>query len=269
MSPRAVVNVGNMVAASRECCIIDGTFPDWRRVVPADVDGEAAPGWFNVGYLADFAKAAKILGDYFGKSQSMMSVHGADAGAPALVRFASDRVFAVLMPMRGNDTTGQRPAYYDARPYPVAEVEISRLDSDTRYPYTADDKAWHFTVSTSLSPITAKESRRFTFPTKAKAARAYNRILAGLQARGMMGGVEPIYPHYDLKPEALKALEDRAERIKEAREAFEAAEPIDLDQPWKRDAVKPEYPSLARHAFMNLPSISEGRAMQSFYKAAA
>jgi hypothetical protein len=86
----------------------------------------------------------------------------------------------------------------------------------------------------------------------------------------MCTDLEPVYPHYDIKPEAVKAMEDRAERIKEAREAFEAAEPIDLGRPWQRGVVVEfETRVMNRYAFERLPALSEGRALASLYKAAA
>jgi len=44
---------------------IDGTFPDWRRIVPPEVDGKVAQ--FNAQYIGDLAKVAKALGDKEGK----------------------------------------------------------------------------------------------------------------------------------------------------------------------------------------------------------
>jgi DNA polymerase III subunit beta len=39
---------------------LDGTYPDWRLVVPAKISGEAAQ--FNPAYVGDLAKASKALG---------------------------------------------------------------------------------------------------------------------------------------------------------------------------------------------------------------
>ena len=87
---------------------VDGTFPDWRRVVPT---GEETPSTkpgandgaehvhFNHRYVGDFEKMADIL---CGKSTLGQSVlHPRSASHPALVTFG-DRAdcFAVLMPMR-------------------------------------------------------------------------------------------------------------------------------------------------------------------------
>ena len=80
---------------------VDGTFPDWRRVVPTGEETpsdkpEDQPGHvhFNHAYIGDFAKMGKILG-----GASML--HPVSASHPALVTFGERAdCFAVLMPMR-------------------------------------------------------------------------------------------------------------------------------------------------------------------------
>jgi DNA polymerase-3 subunit beta len=71
---------------------IDGTFPDWRRVVPAGTSGESA--MFNGRYVGDLAKANKILG---GNEIPGLCQSGPN---PALVTFSQGAgdVLAVLMP---------------------------------------------------------------------------------------------------------------------------------------------------------------------------
>ena len=82
---------------------VDGTFPDWRRVVPT---GEETPSTkpelndgpehvhFNHAYIGDLAKMGKLLG-----GASMM--HPTSASNPALVTFGERAdCFGVLMPMR-------------------------------------------------------------------------------------------------------------------------------------------------------------------------
>lgn len=87
---------------------VDGTFPDWRRVVPT---GEETPSskpelndgpehvHFNNRYVGDFEKMADIL---CGKATTGQSVlHPRSASHPALVTFGKRAdCFAVLMPMR-------------------------------------------------------------------------------------------------------------------------------------------------------------------------
>lgn len=86
---------------------VDGTFPDWRRVVPTgletpsakDPSDNAAFVHFDHRYVGDFAKMAAIL---CGKATTAQSVlHPTSASNPALVTFG-DRAdcFGVLMPVR-------------------------------------------------------------------------------------------------------------------------------------------------------------------------
>lgn len=76
---------------------VDGTFPDWRRVVPTGEEtpeDSAAHVHFNHAYIGDLAKMGKHLG-----GPSML--HPVSASNPALVTFGERAdCFAVLMPMR-------------------------------------------------------------------------------------------------------------------------------------------------------------------------
>lgn len=82
---------------------VDGTFPDWRRVVPSGVETPSTKPelndgpehvHFNHAYIGDFAKMGKIL-----DGASML--HPRSASHPALVTFGERAdCFGVLMPMR-------------------------------------------------------------------------------------------------------------------------------------------------------------------------
>ena len=78
---------------------IDGTFPDWRRVVPRKYDG--APAHFDVSLLARAVKIKKALGCSF--ENELDFTHNGDD--PALVSFGlnAPNAFAVIMPYRGID----------------------------------------------------------------------------------------------------------------------------------------------------------------------
>jgi len=71
---------------------VDGTFPDWRRVLPLNNDGTYTPV-FATEYLALFRKAAKEL-----ETKTVMIVTG-DNG-PALVKFTNESVVGAIMPVR-------------------------------------------------------------------------------------------------------------------------------------------------------------------------
>lgn len=70
---------------------IDGTYPDWRRVIPSETSGEVAQ--FNPAYVGDLSKMAKLLGGVYAH------IHH-NGEAPAGVIFERKDCFAVLMPVR-------------------------------------------------------------------------------------------------------------------------------------------------------------------------
>lgn len=70
---------------------IDGTFPNYRRIIPSAVDGN--PGQYDGNYTGMLAKFAKALG-----RQYFHIHHNGDSAAP--VTFGLDGTFAVLMPVR-------------------------------------------------------------------------------------------------------------------------------------------------------------------------
>ena len=84
---------------------IDGTFPDWRRVVPSKTSGEIAQ--FNLSYMADFAKIAKLLD----KNAPHCSIAHNGQG-PALVSFGSSfEGFGVLMPVKMEEPMRGAPSW--------------------------------------------------------------------------------------------------------------------------------------------------------------
>jgi DNA polymerase III sliding clamp (beta) subunit (PCNA family) len=94
---------------------IDGTFPDWRRIVPAELSGKiefierdkAAAVTFNPTYLADFAKFGDMMAT--GKHNVALNSDG-----PAVVIFPDERILALLMPMRA-DTQAKLADAFTAR----------------------------------------------------------------------------------------------------------------------------------------------------------
>lgn len=88
---------------------IDGTFPNWRRVVPADCSELSVEKcWFASKYLAVMAKAAATLGKTSGDGFAIYPA----GQKPALVLFDSPDVFGVVMPVRQNrDETGRAPSW--------------------------------------------------------------------------------------------------------------------------------------------------------------
>lgn len=74
---------------------IDGTFPEYSRIVPTGVSGETAQ--YNPEYVAALGKANKLLG-----GQNLATI-GYNGDSPALVTgqgYKNHNAFAVIMPMR-------------------------------------------------------------------------------------------------------------------------------------------------------------------------
>lgn len=100
-------------------CVIDGTFPDYRRVIPSTSGTERHADTFNGRYLAAFADIGDILREHKTGSScrggTAMIVHSHDIGAPALIRWDSvEHAFGVLMPVRSGGTAAQGtvPAWF-------------------------------------------------------------------------------------------------------------------------------------------------------------
>jgi DNA polymerase-3 subunit beta len=81
---------------------VDGTFPDWRRVIPA-ADGfkpgdDTTPAHFNPDYIYDLGQMARALGS---KTGTAFRIHAWGCENPHGVTFSGrDDCFAVIMPMR-------------------------------------------------------------------------------------------------------------------------------------------------------------------------
>lgn len=80
--------------------LLDGRFPDWRRVIPSTTSGE--PSSFQNEYLADFDKAARLL-----CGGNCKVLHNGTSGA--LIRFATDQAVGVVMPLRDSYTAENAP----------------------------------------------------------------------------------------------------------------------------------------------------------------
>lgn len=75
---------------------VDGTYPDWRRIIPADMTGVIAQ--FNPAYVADAGKIGKLLG----AERLTAHIHHNGDG-PAGVTFPGcEDAFMVLMPIRAD-----------------------------------------------------------------------------------------------------------------------------------------------------------------------
>lgn len=107
-------------------CEIDGTFPDWRRVIPnletpARPDKEAWPrmvGAYNANLLNGIAKALAPIG----KAAPSVDLYADDMTSPILVYGSAQDIdgFGVLMPIRSGRSPF-RPSWLERPPVVVAD----------------------------------------------------------------------------------------------------------------------------------------------------
>jgi DNA polymerase III sliding clamp (beta) subunit (PCNA family) len=101
-------------------CRVDGTFPDYRRVVPNVTNLESyKPDWYNGQYIASFADIADILADH----ENRIKLATNSPGSPAIVLFsASPHAFGVIMPCRGSNAANI-PEWFNAKPAKLQAAE--------------------------------------------------------------------------------------------------------------------------------------------------
>jgi DNA polymerase-3 subunit beta len=79
---------------------IDGTFPDWRRIIPNKTTGKLSKLTMQGKYFA----AVWALGEALGIG--MPIAHWNDDGGPVPFTFADDTAFCLVMPMREKENNG-------------------------------------------------------------------------------------------------------------------------------------------------------------------
>lgn len=104
----AVVTIGQVQTADH--AEKAGRFPEWRRIVPKECSGELAQ--FNAEYLADCAKARKLLGAG-DKCPGLFLIHHNGQG-PAAIPLRSD-VLSILMPYRYSPEEYSEPEWINAK----------------------------------------------------------------------------------------------------------------------------------------------------------
>lgn len=82
-------------ATSTVTPLIDGKYPDWRRVMPAQVSGELAQ--YNCDYVGDFGRIAQLMG-----AKHPMVCINHNGNNPAVITGLAPAL-GVLMPLRCDD----------------------------------------------------------------------------------------------------------------------------------------------------------------------
>lgn len=73
--------------------LIDGSYPDWRAVIPKTIPKAGAAAAYHGKYLADFAAVAKDYSD-----SAAVSIHS-DGNKPSIITAGRDDFVGILMPM--------------------------------------------------------------------------------------------------------------------------------------------------------------------------
>lgn len=88
---------------------VDGTYPDYRRVIPAAFDGKEMPA-FNGGYLGYFGEIGADFAEHVSgmrRTTPGMRILPSDVDSAALIAWPGfDFAFGILMPMRAQHVKG-------------------------------------------------------------------------------------------------------------------------------------------------------------------
>lgn len=91
------------------CQEIDGTFPDYARVIPSYEETETPASFAAFGeiILGKLVATAKILG-----KKSSVRIMGKDINSPHIVRYKNESIFSVAMPIRCEEAAIGTPSWY-------------------------------------------------------------------------------------------------------------------------------------------------------------
>lgn len=91
---------------------VDGTYPDWRRVIPLKTDPSEPVNPYNPDYLAALKKAGEIMGQS-GNSANFNIHYNGDG--PAIINYDGvENAIAVIMPYRANTGAIDCPSWVRA-----------------------------------------------------------------------------------------------------------------------------------------------------------
>lgn len=145
------------VFRSEKSSLIDGTFPDYARVVAPVLklakEQKYAPASFNQSFVAAFGKVTTMFQHNKGASMRIVSFSETD---PALIRFGSiDHAFGLLMPMRAS-TSNEIPLFIK----PILEPVPSVAAKPTRAPKKAEARRKPIPKKKAIKKVVRKPTKR-------------------------------------------------------------------------------------------------------------
>jgi len=118
-----VLEGGRLAGRDHILKVIDGTFPDYRRVVPSTVNNELAH--YNLNLLLPFAACCKKFEGYIEGVHNMPTISHNGMG-PGLVNMSSPgyecQLFGVAMPTRPGELMTSRPTWLSENPATAAQA---------------------------------------------------------------------------------------------------------------------------------------------------
>lgn len=105
-----VLDSGENVIHMEQCKAIDGTYPDYMRVVPVK-SGDDCPGFFSSVILEKLIQTAKIMGE---NKKGSVFISGESPSSPHVVRYESTDLFTIAMPITHGKKTKQETRKFPA-----------------------------------------------------------------------------------------------------------------------------------------------------------
>lgn len=94
--------------------IVDGTYPEWKKVVPAPADDAGVNiGGFNPKYVRMFGRLGRDVRKTMGLTNAPMRLWQADDATAAIIRWdGAPNIFSLLMPMKWHGDNDAIPAFF-------------------------------------------------------------------------------------------------------------------------------------------------------------
>ena len=108
--PETECRISGIVGGDRVFAPVDAKYPDYSRVIPAEVNGERAV--FEPTFLADFLDLVRILA---GNIRAFYTLHENSTSSAVITCAEVPEFLGVLMPMRATGEEYKRPEWLDEK----------------------------------------------------------------------------------------------------------------------------------------------------------
>lgn len=126
-----LVAPGNFFLSCEERMLVEGTYPNWKQVIPRTRKGDRVPITdlgINSEFMGDFAKAAKLLES---KTAVVQMSLGGDGKAIEVKLSGVENFYGCIMPCKADDSVEYQPEFVkiiealpEPEPEPAVEAEV-------------------------------------------------------------------------------------------------------------------------------------------------